>query len=314
MDLDTALLRTWVAVAAEGHVGRAALRLGISQQAVSKRLARLDRALGTPTFRRVGQGIAPTAITTELVPRAQAILADVDRMVAAARPGGRSIRLDVLDEHLSVLRFVIEESQDGDGDGTLEVVMREDAHSLVGMLRSGRADIAFGRAGAVENPWPEDLVRGTTFLEPIQALVGPGHPWAERREVRTAELAGQAVWFPGVGSPGEWLALLGELARDIGIELDTSGSTMGFEHFLGRPADSEPLVTFLGGTMRAPGPARSIPLVDPVPVFPWTPVRLRAAPDVVGRVAESVVARARAATAEPHPDEAWLPASDRALL
>ncbi len=52
MDLDLARVRAFVAVADEGHFGRAAAALSISQQALSKRIAALEAELGTRLLNR----------------------------------------------------------------------------------------------------------------------------------------------------------------------------------------------------------------------------------------------------------------------
>ncbi|WP_314622850.1 LysR family transcriptional regulator, partial [Streptomyces stackebrandtii] len=54
MDLDMAQVRAFVRTAEELHFGKAAGTLGISQQALSKRIARLESLLGTPLFERGG--------------------------------------------------------------------------------------------------------------------------------------------------------------------------------------------------------------------------------------------------------------------
>ena len=52
VDLDLARVRAFVAVADEGHFGRAAAALSISQQALSKRIAALEAELGTRLLNR----------------------------------------------------------------------------------------------------------------------------------------------------------------------------------------------------------------------------------------------------------------------
>lgn len=315
MELDTALLRALVVVADEQHVGRAARRLLVSQQAVSKRIARLESLLGTPLFERTGHGVLPTAVGAAMVPRARAILNGVDALVAAARPGERLLRIDVLDEHLAVLRFVLDLVRDEPG-AALETTMREHGRSVVDTLRSGEADVAFGRPGPVGDPWPADLRRGTPLLEPFGVLVSAVHPWSRRREVPMAELRGRPLWFPMTGSPPEWRELLDELTAEFSLTVDYTGSTMGFEHFVGRVGAGADLVSLYGMAMRPPPVpgVHVVPIVAPVPVFPWFPMWRHGLPATARTVVEDIVARARAATAEPHPDDAWMPVADRARL
>ena len=87
-DLDTRLLLAFRAVATEGTFGRAALRLGYTQSAVSQQIASLERILGSDVFDRPG-GPRPVELTPlgrllfertgELVGVLESISADVQR-------------------------------------------------------------------------------------------------------------------------------------------------------------------------------------------------------------------------------------------
>ena len=63
---DLNLLRVFGAVHAEGHIGRAAKRLGITQPAVSHAIQRLRDSVGDPLFIRSGKGVEPTARADEM--------------------------------------------------------------------------------------------------------------------------------------------------------------------------------------------------------------------------------------------------------
>ena len=65
-NFDLNLLRVFGAVHAEGHIGRAAKRLGITQPAVSHAIQRLRDSVGDPLFIRSGKGVEPTARADEM--------------------------------------------------------------------------------------------------------------------------------------------------------------------------------------------------------------------------------------------------------
>ncbi|MEO0939896.1 MAG: LysR family transcriptional regulator [Pseudomonadota bacterium] len=60
MSLNYNHLRYFHAVAREGHLGRAAERLNLSQSALSMQIKALEERLGTPLFDRVGRGLELT--------------------------------------------------------------------------------------------------------------------------------------------------------------------------------------------------------------------------------------------------------------
>ncbi len=65
-NIDLNLLRVFNAVHAEKNVTRAALRLGISQPAISNAMSRLRRSMGDPLFVRTSHGMEPTALAMRI--------------------------------------------------------------------------------------------------------------------------------------------------------------------------------------------------------------------------------------------------------
>ncbi len=78
-------LRYAVTVAEEGHVTRAAERLGIQQPPLSQQIKALEGMLGTPLFRRLPRGVELTDAGAVFVARARQILSDIDDTVTATR-------------------------------------------------------------------------------------------------------------------------------------------------------------------------------------------------------------------------------------
>ena len=83
MDLNQ--LRTFVAVAEEGHLTRAAERLHVSQPAVSLQIKALERELGLRLFDRSPAGMALTVFGRDLQPLAVAVLASAEKLRRTAR-------------------------------------------------------------------------------------------------------------------------------------------------------------------------------------------------------------------------------------
>ena len=100
---DLNVLRVFEALHEEGSATRAALRLGVTQSAVSAALARLRRVYGDPLFTRTGRGLAPTLRAQELKPVISEALNKCRESLAlgaapAARYQGRSVVIGMSDD------------------------------------------------------------------------------------------------------------------------------------------------------------------------------------------------------------------------
>jgi DNA-binding transcriptional LysR family regulator len=82
-------LRYFVAVAEEGHMTRAAERLGIQQPPLSQQIRSLESELEVQLFRRKPRGVELTQAGHALLAEAQAILQQVEHAVGAARRTAR---------------------------------------------------------------------------------------------------------------------------------------------------------------------------------------------------------------------------------
>jgi DNA-binding transcriptional LysR family regulator len=82
--MDTNLIKAFVALAEENNFSRAAARLHLSQPAVSQRVKRLEREVGTQLFERTSSGAVLTSSGRRLLDKGRRILGDVDDFTAIA--------------------------------------------------------------------------------------------------------------------------------------------------------------------------------------------------------------------------------------
>lgn len=78
-------IESFVAVAEEGHLGRAAARLHISQPPLTRRIQALEHELGVTLFRRTPRGMELLPPANAILPTALNILAQVDQVRRLAR-------------------------------------------------------------------------------------------------------------------------------------------------------------------------------------------------------------------------------------
>jgi Bacterial regulatory helix-turn-helix protein, lysR family len=78
-------IHSFVAVAEEGHVGRAARRLHLTQPPLSRHILALEDELGTPLFERTPRGMRLLPAGEAFLHHARRILAEVDAAVHTVR-------------------------------------------------------------------------------------------------------------------------------------------------------------------------------------------------------------------------------------
>lgn len=187
--MDLRQLRYFVAVAEEGHVTRAAERLGIQQPPLSQAIQAFERELDVQLFRRKPRGVELTEAGAALKADATRILADVEAALARARRTARG------EEGRITIGFTISAPFHPFVPGVLRafrenhpqvMVHLEESGTaeLVAALRAERIDAAFVRSPADEG---EGVSIHPLLDEPMVAALPRTHPLA--RGKRSAALA-----------------------------------------------------------------------------------------------------------------------------
>lgn len=280
--MDTEALRTFVRAADLGRLQHAADELGVTQQAVSKRIAALERELEVRLFTRTARGVELTLDGQAFLPHARNVVAGVERAVTAVRPGSRALRIDVLGLR-SAQAVVLHDYWRAHPGTDLDVVTLRvnDPRVAVAAVDAGDIDASF-RTITDPNTLPPTVQMIHAFDSPLELLVGPKHPLASLRKVTPAQLRQHRIWMPGIAPRSEWAEFYDQLATDFDLRIDATGPHFGDEVLLDVLADSADVATLVGARDRYIWPAnhdlRRIPVVHPTLAYPLSLILPRTHP------------------------------------
>lgn len=261
-----AQVRAFVRTAEELHFGRAAGTLALSQQALSKRIARLESLLGTTLLQRGGNGVRLTEAGRRFLPPARQAVAAADAAVAAVTGTNRPLRVDVWGHLYAPMRTL---AQVAGRAGELALGHGRDLPSVTTALLRGDIDAAFGRA---HPPLPAGLAHRLIRLEPVDAVLSADHPLAAEPALRPDQLRDSVLWAPGAL---DRLDFLHRFADRFGIRETATSVNLGLAHFLAEVAQEPRRFSLLPADVplpEIPG-LRSVPLVDPTPLYAWSLLR-----------------------------------------
>ncbi|WP_433833339.1 LysR family transcriptional regulator [Actinoplanes sp. CA-015351] len=215
---DLAALEMLLAVARTGSLSAAAREVGLSQQAVSARLAALEGRTGVRLATRTPRGAELTpqgAVVVEWADRLLQLAAEVDAGLAALREDSRStLRVSAsltVAEHLLPGWLVgLQADAARRGQTPIRVVLTAtNSDHVIEQVLENTADLGF-----IEGPKvPRGLRSRVVGHDELVLVAPPGHPWARRREPVTAsELAAAAMVTrePGSGTRDYLTAALRE--------------------------------------------------------------------------------------------------------
>ncbi|MFK4148107.1 LysR family transcriptional regulator [Streptomyces sp. NPDC004065] len=312
--LDPRLLRAFVAVAEELHFTRAAARLYIAQQALSRDVRRLERELGTELFVRTTRQVTPTADGERLLPYARRVLDAQDELLAAfgqARP----LLVDLNSPGLATGRSVLLRARELAPEHEIMARYESGLTGAAAELLAGRLDASFGRFAGLDAGLRARLDHQFVRYEPMALVLPEDHRLAALAEVPLDALAGETV-YAGAGNPRtpEWTDLAHRLFEGRGIEVAPPAPlAVGVEEFERLMArHGHPVLAVVG----FPALPRTVvrPLVDPVPLSPvslvWRRGLTHPALDALRRAA------AELAVSEGwlrRPETGWVPAIDETV-
>jgi DNA-binding transcriptional LysR family regulator len=272
--VDLEAVRTFVAAADAGQFQVAAEALSITQQAVSKRVAALERDLAVRLFTRTPRGVRLTVDGQAFLPHARELLRVADRADASVRPGRRALRVDVHSRRTAPA-VLLQDFHRTHSRIELDVVTLDaDVHGAIAAVEAGTVDVTFHAVPVPARHLPGPIRAARMIDEHHELLVGPRHALADAPAVTPAQLAGHRIWMPGMAAGTEWADYYDELAAAFGLTIDRAGPVFGNEALLAEIAASPELATLAGERTRYLWPdsydLRRIPVRDPAPVYPMS--------------------------------------------
>lgn len=211
-------LRLFLQVAATGSFSRAAALASSTQSAVSKRIGALERQLAARLFERTGRGARLTPAGRRLLPRAEALTAEVDRLSELVADDALTLR--------GVVRIALQPSVSWPLCGDLVALTRR-RHPGVrlqiaeGPTRQVEESLADGRVdlGVVSLAPPPELGEFHTLFEvPLGLVARAGDPEVRHKTLPFARFARLPLAIATMPNGGR--VLVEEEARRAGLTLN----------------------------------------------------------------------------------------------
>ncbi|WP_030847464.1 LysR family transcriptional regulator [Streptomyces sp. NRRL F-4474] len=278
-DVEPRLLRGFVAVAEELHFTRAAARLYVAQQALSRDVRRLEQTLAATLFVRTTRAVELTPDGHRLLPLARRVLRAHEELagafaaVAAAGAAPRPLLVDLNTDGPGTARTVLERARELAPDCELMARFESGLTHAAAEVAAGRLDVAFGYADGLDPVLRAPLAQRPVRYEPLAVLLPEGHPLAAGESVPLDALAGETV-YAGAGNPRtlEWTGLARELFAGRGILMAPPAPVaMGMDEFRRVMVKTGNPVLATVGFLQMPGCVK-LPLTDPVPLSPLSMV------------------------------------------
>lgn len=320
-ELDIRALRYFVAVAEELNFTRAAARLYIAQQALSREIRRLEARLGTPLFERTTRRVSLTPDGERLLARARDLVARHDAVWAeVVAPAAKPTVVDLMSDGRTTATRILDAARAAAPEVELRGRYSGGTGAALDRLASGQLDVVLGRTDWLDADPRPTLEHALVRLEPLAVLLPADHPLAERDAVPVRALRGLEIdGLPSHPRTPEWgdlvaqfLALSG--AHSTPPHLPAIGLEEQGYHLV---RQGVPILTSID-TVPVPGGVLR-PLVEPVPLYAWSMAWRRGAdtPGIAAlRTAAAAIATAEGWLAGADGDRGvtWLPEPDASRL
>lgn len=269
-------LRAFVAVAAEGHFGRAAARLNLTQPGLTLRIQALEKEIGAHLLERNAREVHLTAAGTALLPYAKSLIRIEDRALRELKDQAEGIAGRLRIGYLSSGAVAFPGRVVAEFRRPYPTVQVDTSSDYSGVnaerLREGMLDVAFLHPGFVgfRGAATDGIALRLLSRDNIVLALNPNHELAKLERVPVKALRRKPLVI-FVSSP--YKAFIVELERFLAAQLGEEPNIVGHEPpdlALQEVIRSTSLITFANGARAASIPVPGIayrrlspePLID----------------------------------------------------
>tara|TARA_R110002072_G_scaffold154_5_gene1073 strand:- start:1694 stop:2611 length:918 start_codon:yes stop_codon:yes gene_type:complete len=197
MDIDSLL--AFVTTIKEQSFSKAAIKLNLTQPAISKRIQNLENQLSVKLFERLQREIILTEAGEALLPHALNVLHEIDNAKLAIKNIHSSIegQLRIVASHhigLHRLPLILKNFSKRYPDVDLKLNFL-DSESAAPLLKDNQADIAFI---TIPSDMNKDYVSHLVWDDPMSFICGKGHPLSELAVINPSDLSKHNAILPSI--------------------------------------------------------------------------------------------------------------------
>ena len=262
-------LEVFLAVKDTGSFYAASAAMNLSQSSITRRIQKLEEALGTPLFERTTREVKPTLAAKRLQSRAEAMLQDAQETTLAMRDETdvyrfQRAKLLTIATIPTVIRAllapVISDLRDGSRQNIRVRILDLAANEVAEAVAQGEVDFGVGSIPELEQSTDFKVL----INEPLGIALPRAHPWAKLDFVAWHDLTCETLILPARGT-GNRLLIDEAMAR--------SGDPLAWSYEVNRTSTALDLVSKGAGVAPVPKMATAgidtddvlwRPLVDPV--------------------------------------------------
>ena len=199
--MDISALQAFLAVAESGSFSRAAERIYLTQPAISKRIAALEREIDARLFDRIGRGIHLTPAGEALLTRARNVLKELDDVKRGITNLSGSISGELLlatSHHIGLHRLpgLLKRFHETYTQVRLNLQFMDSEKACQGVARGDLELAVVTLPPKAAAPLKAEKI----WDDPLDIVVSPGHPLARELHVTMSRLLDYPAILPGPGT------------------------------------------------------------------------------------------------------------------